>query len=157
MTKPEGPPPKPSRTLVGQPIGGQKPEEEPAAPSAANPVSPAELAAKPGVVATGWSEEQKRAYAIADNKLALNADWDDDLLRIELGELKGLGVDLGLVGFGQIELDALFARGTQAIRTRMRFPIPRPTRRPWPATYGCLAATALLAATARRRTMWAGR
>ena len=71
------------------------------------------LAEIPVMVATGWSDEQKRAYAIADNKLALNAGWDEDLLRIELAELKGLGADLVLIGFGELEIDALFARGNQ--------------------------------------------
>src|SRR5262245_59645624 len=66
------------------------------------------LAEVPVMVARGWSEAQKQAYVIADNKLALNAGWDEDLLRIEIGELKGLGVDLGLTGFGELELDALF-------------------------------------------------
>ena len=56
----------------------------------------------PVMVARGWSEAQKQAYAIADNKLALNAGWDENLLRIELGELKGLGADLGLTGFGEL-------------------------------------------------------
>src|SRR6185503_9263683 len=49
----------------------------------------------------------RRAYVIADNKLAMNAGWDEELLRIELGELKGLGVDLGLTGFGELELEKL--------------------------------------------------
>src|SRR5262245_25257963 len=64
----------------------------------------------PVMVARGWSDAQKQAYVIADNKLALNAGWNEDLLRIELGELKGLGADLGLTGFGELELDGLFAR-----------------------------------------------
>ena len=63
----------------------------------------------PVMVARGWSDAQKRAYVIADNKLALNAGWDEDLLRIELGELRGLGADLGLTGFGELELDALLS------------------------------------------------
>lgn len=54
------------------------------------------------------SEEQRRAYVIADNKLALNAGWDDELLRLELGALRDDGFDLGLTGFAQDELDALF-------------------------------------------------
>jgi hypothetical protein len=41
------------------------------------------------MVAAGWSEGQKRAYVLADNKLTLNAGWDNDLLKVELGELKG--------------------------------------------------------------------
>ena len=60
------------------------------------------------MVARGWSAAQRQAYVIADNKLALNAGWDDGLLRIELGELRDLGVDLGLIGFGKLELDSLF-------------------------------------------------
>jgi DNA modification methylase len=61
----------------------------------------------PVMVASGWSEAKRRAYVIADNKLALNAGWDEELLRLELGELKGLGFDLGLTGFGELELGKL--------------------------------------------------
>jgi len=50
---------------------------------------------------------QKRAYVLADNKIALNAGWDDDLLRVELGELGADGFDLGLVGFSAEEVAAL--------------------------------------------------
>jgi ParB/Sulfiredoxin domain len=63
----------------------------------------------PVMVARGWSEAQKRAYVIADNKLASNAGWDLELLRIELNDLKALGADLGLVGFGDGELAELLA------------------------------------------------
>lgn len=54
------------------------------------------------------TEAQKRAYILADNKLALNAGWDTDLLRIELGDLKTGGFDLSLVGFGDDELADIF-------------------------------------------------
>lgn len=54
------------------------------------------------------TEERRRAYVIADNKLALNAGWDDDLLRLELGALRDAGFDLGLTGFDADELGALF-------------------------------------------------
>lgn len=47
---------------------------------------------------------QRRAYVIADNKLALNAGWDEDMLRLELGDLQGDGFDLGLLGFSGDEL-----------------------------------------------------
>jgi ParB-like chromosome segregation protein Spo0J len=57
------------------------------------------------------SPAQKRAYVIADNKLALNAGWDDAMLALELGDLDAEGFDLGLIGFDQAELDALFADG----------------------------------------------
>ncbi len=55
------------------------------------------------------TEAQRRAYVIADNKLALNAGWDNALLKIELGELQGLEFDLSLMGFDQAELEALLA------------------------------------------------
>jgi ParB-like chromosome segregation protein Spo0J len=50
------------------------------------------------------TEEQKRAYIIADNKLALNAGWNEDLLRMELIELKELGANIELTGFDPMEL-----------------------------------------------------
>jgi len=53
------------------------------------------------------TETQKRAYVIADNKLALNAGWDEDMLRIELEELGEIGFDLDLTGFDADELEAL--------------------------------------------------
>ena len=53
------------------------------------------------------SEAQKKAYVIADNKLALNAGWDNELLVLELGELGDLGFDLDLTGFTAAEIDAL--------------------------------------------------
>ena len=61
----------------------------------------------PVVVARGWSEAQKRAYILADNKLAMNAGWDAAMLRVELGDLQDMGVDLGLIGFGEEELAGL--------------------------------------------------
>ena len=65
------------------------------------------LASLPVMVAKGWSEAQKRAYVIADNKLALNAGWDNELLALELAELDGLGFDLELTGFSLDEIAAL--------------------------------------------------
>jgi hypothetical protein len=53
----------------------------------------------PVMVAAGWSEAQKRAYVIADNQLALNAGWNNDILKVEIGELKGLDFEIGLLGF----------------------------------------------------------
>ena len=50
------------------------------------------------------SEAQKKAYVIADNKLALNAGWDDEMLKVELSELKDLDFDLSLIGFDVDEL-----------------------------------------------------
>jgi DNA modification methylase len=63
----------------------------------------------PVVVARGWTEAQKRAYRIADNKLALNAGWDEELLRLEVTDLQSLGFDLPLMGFSDRELNALIS------------------------------------------------
>lgn len=53
----------------------------------------------PVMVAKGWSDTKKRAYIIADNKLALNAGWDAEMLKIELGALDAAGFNLELTGF----------------------------------------------------------
>src|SRR3990167_8525360 len=58
-------------------------------------------------VADGLSDGQIKAYRIADNQTASIADWDTDLLKIEIGELKALEFDLTALGFGEIELGEL--------------------------------------------------
>lgn len=58
----------------------------------------------PVMVADGWTDNQKRAYVIADNKLALNAGWDNELLYLELNDLKDIGFDIELTGFNLDEL-----------------------------------------------------
>lgn len=60
------------------------------------------------------TESQKRAYVIADNQLALNAGWDEQLLRLEVADLGGSGFDLGLLGFDEAALAALMADGGTA-------------------------------------------
>ncbi len=55
------------------------------------------------------TDAQARAYRLADNRIALNGDWDDALLSAELARLKDDGVDLELLGFGEDELDRLLA------------------------------------------------
>ena len=62
----------------------------------------------PVMTAKGWTDAQKKAYVIADNKLALNAGWDDEMLKIELGELQDLDFDLSLTGFDLEEIANLF-------------------------------------------------
>ena len=54
------------------------------------------------------TEAQKKAYIIADNKLSDNADWDNELLTIELSELQGNDFDLSLLGFDDVELSKIF-------------------------------------------------
>ncbi len=53
----------------------------------------------PVMVAEGWTAQQKRAYTLADNQIALNADWNPDLLRAELTELQAMGTPLVELGF----------------------------------------------------------
>jgi hypothetical protein len=53
------------------------------------------------------SATQKQAYIIADNKLALNSSWDDQLLALEVEELKAVDFDLSLIGFHSFELPEL--------------------------------------------------
>jgi ParB-like chromosome segregation protein Spo0J len=61
----------------------------------------------PAMTARGWSDAQKRAYMLADNKLALNAGWDEEMLKIELTDLmESLPADL--MGFDEGDLKALF-------------------------------------------------
>jgi len=63
----------------------------------------------PVVVLEDITPAQRRAYVIADNKLTLNAGWNEELLASELHALNGEGFDLGLTGFTNAELDALMA------------------------------------------------
>jgi DNA modification methylase len=73
------------------------------------------IADVPCMVAEGWTEAQKRAYIIADNKLALNAGWDDDMLKVELSELGDLDFDLSLTGFDSDELADFLAEPTEGL------------------------------------------
>ena len=61
----------------------------------------------PVMIARGWSDAKKRAYIIADNKLAQNADWDNEMLTLELQELSDLGFELDLTGFTSEEITEL--------------------------------------------------
>lgn len=72
------------------------------------------LAEVPVVVARGWTDEQRRAYTLADNRLAESAEWDEDLLRIELGDLREEGFAVDLIGFDAAELDKLLGDGDDA-------------------------------------------
>jgi DNA modification methylase len=61
----------------------------------------------PTIDCSDMTESQKKAYIIADNKLAMNAGWDMDFLKLELQELEDADFDLTLTGFDDKELDAL--------------------------------------------------
>lgn len=58
----------------------------------------------PTIQLNGLNENQKRAYIIADNKLALNAGWDIEFLNLEIKDLQDAGFDLNLMGFSAEEL-----------------------------------------------------
>ena len=63
------------------------------------------LAEVPTIVLAGLTDGQKRALRLADNKIALGASWDLDLLKLELGDLADMDFDLGLTGFSAGEID----------------------------------------------------
>jgi len=63
------------------------------------------------VVVEHLTDAQKRAYILADNRIALNAGWSEELLALEFAELKDLGFDLELTGFDAKEIEKLFAAG----------------------------------------------
>lgn len=61
----------------------------------------------PVLVARGWSEAQKKAYVLADNKLTLNAGWNTDLLKLEIEALQLEGFNIPLIGFSEGETDSI--------------------------------------------------
>jgi DNA modification methylase len=78
----------------------------------------------PVMVATGWSEAQRRAYVLADNRLALSAGWNEDLLRLELGDLHSEGFDLCLTGFDDLEIAGFLAEPIQGLTDPDEVPAP---------------------------------
>lgn len=69
----------------------------------------------PSIRLSHLTEAQKRAYVIADNRLALNSGWDHEMLAVELQELSADEFDLGLLGFDAEELSALLAFGDPSV------------------------------------------
>ena len=138
----------------------------------------------PTIARAGLTEAQKAAYRLADNRIALNAGWDEALLAAEVAKLQEMGsIDLALTGFDAGELDRLLAgmeppwQPTLAtghccqsrpvasgdapgneVRRRRTPPTPSPSRRarpsPAPATSGCSASIACSAATAPTPPPW---
>lgn len=82
------------------------------------------MADVPVIELAGLSEAQKRAYIIADNKLALNAGWDEELLALEFGDLESLGFDLTLTGFGSDEIATLSNLGIRGLTDPDEIPAP---------------------------------
>lgn len=67
----------------------------------------------PCVFAENLTEAQKRAYILADNQLALNAGWNEEMLSVELSDLQDQSFDLSLLGFDAGELDKLIGTGNE--------------------------------------------
>jgi len=74
------------------------------------------MAEVPCVFAEHLTEAQRRAYSLADNRIALDAGWDEELLALELADLDGLGLDLELTGFDAVEIERLLAADRNSIR-----------------------------------------
>jgi len=72
------------------------------------------LATVPCLRLAHLSEAQKRAYIIADNKLALNAGWDDEMLALELRDLQAMDFDLALTGFEAEDIEKMLG-GVESI------------------------------------------
>jgi ParB-like chromosome segregation protein Spo0J len=72
------------------------------------------LANVPVILLKGLSELQRRQLMLADNRIALNAGWDLEMLSLELKDLSGLGVDLSTLGFTLQELAAALAPGVSS-------------------------------------------
>jgi ParB-like chromosome segregation protein Spo0J len=84
----------------------------------------------PCFVATGWTEAEKRAYMIADNRLALNAGWDNAVLAEEVAALKGGAFDLSLLGFGDAELAKMLSESEAALFGAGADTVPAPEANP---------------------------
>lgn len=78
----------------------------------------------PCIVLEGLTETQKRALIIADNKLAMNAGWDNAMLALEIGEIGEADFDLSLLGFSEDELAALTAEKTDGLTDPDDIPEP---------------------------------
>ncbi len=72
------------------------------------------IAEVPCVFVDYLSEAQKKAYILADNRMALDAGWDEELLRIEIEALQGADFDVSLTGFGEDEIADLFRTDEEA-------------------------------------------
>lgn len=93
-------------------------------------------------IAENLSPEQVKAYRLADNRVGQEAEWDNELLALELQELEGLDFDLDLTGFDSDELanlmnleELLEEEGLTAMK--MTSPMCLKTRSPSPVMFGC--------------------
>ena len=102
----------------------------------------------PVIVLDHLTETQRRALVLADNRLALNAGWDEEMLRVELAALEEDGFNLDLVGFTDDEIEGSASRtrkkSTPATPTKTRCRRRRRPRSRFPAMSGSSASTGLL-------------
>lgn len=68
----------------------------------------------PCVFVEHLSEAQKKAYILADNRMSLDAGWDDELLKVEMESLQEMGFDIGMTGFDEMEIADLFETDTES-------------------------------------------
>lgn len=88
------------------------------------------LATVPTITLDGLTEDQKRAYVIADNSLALNAGWDMDLLKLEIDVLEDHDFNLDLLGFDEDFWSELLADDAPEIENPYSMDIAAPTYQP---------------------------
>ena len=88
------------------------------------------LAEVPTIVLAGLTDGQKRALRLADNKIALSANWDLDLLKLELGDLADMDLDLGLTGFSAGEIDIALSGANDPDDDHLPETRPTPRTRP---------------------------
>ncbi len=67
----------------------------------------------PCVFVEHLTEAQKKAYILADNRMSLDAGWDDELLKVEMASLQEMGFDIGMTGFDEMEIADLFETDTE--------------------------------------------
>ncbi|EGK7902654.1 site-specific DNA-methyltransferase [Salmonella enterica] len=90
--------------------------------------TPIPIGQVPVLDVSGWDDARRRAYIIADNKLALNAGWDEDVLKVEIKALDALEFDLDVIGFNDDELAALLAEPPQFDQDKDPDDIPEVTQ-----------------------------
>ena len=80
----------------------------------------------PCVFVEHLSEAQKKAYILADNRMAMDAGWDTDLLLVEMETLKDMGFDIGMTGFDEKEIADLFETDTEGEKEGFSHPSSKP-------------------------------
>lgn len=84
----------------------------------------------PTIELSGLTEAQKRAYIIADNRLALDAGWDEDILKLEFAELEKEGFELSKTGFSDEEINELMADLDREVAGVEDIDTPEPPKNP---------------------------